>query len=128
MTCQKKETNKGNSAIEFILVLPWLVGCLLILIQMAIWVTTAQLLHYAAFKQARSASVYEFAGGKKEIEAILPISLHSKIQALFIQKALKGIETNLNQQGEKDDKYKITQMDNFIGLCGDKGEYYLCDH
>ena len=137
--------NHGGTVTEFVLVLPWFLGCLLVLIAVAVGVTEGQLMHYAAFKGARSASVYEDQGVKMEINEIVPeINIEGLEKGeLFLSRkfyqfkngltayapvnfSLDGVSVNLKEQAKQDDPFHMPAMDNFIGYCGEEGSFGLC--
>lgn len=136
---------KGSSTVEFVLVLPWFVLFLVGMVTAVIWFFTGTLLHYAAFKGARTASVYNFAGAQKAVQEIFPQANVSapnqtyRVEFLLqnwrpalslaasapIVLSLGGVQTDLNSQGEKD-RFGYSFMDNWVGFCGEKGRYGLC--
>lgn len=132
-----KKNSNGSSVVEFVLVLPWLLGGLLAVVTVAMWVTEGQLLHYAAFKAARAVSVYENNGALLEMEALLPGAESAGIQKniLYVQRRFWGLKqpwvahapifvSLQNADVDLDEQ----SMDNPIGFCGHKGDYHLCEN
>lgn len=128
---------KGNSVVEFVLVLPWFLLALLTVIYFSLWIMGSQMGHYAAYQGARNVSLYTNERAENEVERIAPGSLVQEISSKKIFKikrtvgdlalpllvgapipfALEGMKLNLSNQG---------QMDNQIQFCGTGGNYYPC--
>ncbi|MDP2599898.1 MAG: hypothetical protein Q8P84_04085 [Deltaproteobacteria bacterium] len=114
MKIRRREAEKGSMTVEFMAVMPFFVFLLAALVAAALWIFKAQMAHLKAYGKARKAAVYMAQDGR-----------FSKVTVPF-QPALKGLSLDLNNQGQKDADFKITQMDNGIGFCGNDGDYKLC--
>lgn len=137
---------RGSSAVEFVLVLPWLIFFLAGMIAAVSWFFSGTILQYSAFRGARIASVYNFSGAEREVKRRVPQAhvrlgsdqnyvvgrtfknWHSVLKPsahALITPTLKGFSQTLNDQGKKD-FFGYSFMDNWIGFCGDTERYGLC--
>ncbi|MBI5299984.1 MAG: pilus assembly protein [Deltaproteobacteria bacterium] len=115
---------RGAGLVEFILILPWVVGIVLALVAVAIWVLQGHLMHYAAHKQSRLLSLYQTDKAEAESQLIYPRPIVTHAPLHF---SLNGVQLDLLHQ-DKQDAWRQPQMDNPIPFCGEEGNYALCSY
>lgn len=139
------KSERGNAVVEFVLVLPWLVGILVAAALVPVWIMAGKLFFFAAFKGARSMAVYEKVGAQNAVAVLSPgseiievdedgflhlkrektdlaLEMKTKIPVSF---ALKKESLDLSNQGRRDSRGHPL-MDNPIFFCGRQGDYHLC--
>ena len=113
---------KGASLVEFVLILPWLVGFVLALVWLSVWIMQGHLMHYAAYKKSRLLSLYQTEKAEIESQTIYPRSIVTQAPVYF---SLSGMHLDLSSQ-DKEDVWHQPAMDNPIPFCGPEGSYVLC--
>ena len=111
------KSNRGQTATEFILVLPVFLILLIGFVGLCDRSITYQLLNFAGFQAARFWGLYDPIRAADEVKAIHPKFKMEWFAKFPIAYALEGIQKNLNDK---------TREDNPIAYCGDQGEYFLC--
>lgn len=106
---------KGSSTISFVLVLPWVIFSFLAIVTLAVWILSANTLHYAAFQGARQTGLYAF-------EKTPAVILRTNTPVDF---ALDGESIDLTGQMTVD-RWGYPLMDNWIPFCGKEGDYARC--
>lgn len=118
------KNERGAGVVEFVLVLPWLVGFVLALVWLGVWIMEGHLMHYAAYKKARLTGFYQDEKAEREARSVYPKTILTEMPVHF---SLSGMRLDLFSQGEED-RWRQPKMDNPIPFCGREGSYVLCGY